>query len=105
MPDSVVPGRSVRLHPDAVRDVEDGIAFYLSRSQIAAERFLTEVEQALDLVAEAPERWPLFRAGTRRFVMAAFPYSIIYREMRSEIQVLAVAHAKRRPQYWRGRRL
>lgn len=96
--------RSVRVHPDAVRDVEDGIAFYSRRSLIAAERFLTEVEQAVDLVAEAPGRWPLFRAGTRRFVMAAFPYSIIYREMRNEIQVLAVAHAKRRPQYWRDRR-
>jgi toxin ParE1/3/4 len=91
VPDSVVPGRSVRLHPDAVRDVEDGIAFYLSRSQIAAERFFTEIEQV--------------RAGARRFVMAAFPYSINYREVRSEIHVLAVAHAKRRPQYWRGRRL
>jgi hypothetical protein len=37
-----VPGRSVRVHPDAVRDIEDGITFYLSRSQVAAERFLTE---------------------------------------------------------------
>jgi plasmid stabilization system protein ParE len=105
VPDSAVPGRSVRVHPDAIRDVEDGIAFYVNRSPIAAERFLTEVEQALDSVAEAPERWPPFRAGTRRFVMADFPYSIIYREVGNEIQVLAVAHAKRRPQYWRGRRL
>jgi plasmid stabilization system protein ParE len=100
-----VAERSVRVHPDAVRDVEDRIAFYLNRSEIAAERFLAEVEQALGLVAEAPGRWPLFRGGTRRFVMAAFPYSIIYREMPNEVQVLAVAHAKRRPQYWRGRRL
>jgi plasmid stabilization system protein ParE len=99
-----VPGRSVRVHPDAVRDIEDGITFYLSRSQVAAERFLTEIDESLDLVAEAPERWPLFRAGTRRFVMSAFPYSIIYRVVGNDIQVLAVAHAKRRPQYWRGRR-
>lgn len=37
-----MPGRSVRVHPEAVRDVEEGIAFYLNRSQIVAEPFLTE---------------------------------------------------------------
>ena len=102
---SAVPGRRVRLHPDADRDVEDGLAFYSARSAIAAERFLSEIEAALELVAEAPDRWPLYRAGTRRHVMSAFPYSIIYRVTRDEIQVFAVAHAKRRPQYWSRRRL
>ena len=96
--------RSVRLHPGAQRDIEDGLAFYSARSLIAAERFLDDVEAALDLIAEAPERWPLFRAGTRRYVMSAFPYSILYRVTPGEIQVLAVAHAKRRPMCWRTRR-
>ncbi len=99
-----MPGRGVRFHPDASRDVEDGLAFYLDRSLIAAERFLSEIEAALALVAEAPERWPLCRAGTRRYVMSAFPYSIVYRATTDEIQVFAVAHAKRRPQYWTKRR-
>jgi toxin ParE1/3/4 len=99
-----VAERSVRLHPDAQRDIEDGLAFYSTRSLIATERFLDELEAALDLVAEAPERWPLYRAGTRRYVMAAFPYSIVYRATPREIQVFAVAHGKRRPMYWRSRR-
>jgi plasmid stabilization system protein ParE len=99
-----VPGRRVRLHPDADRDVEHGLAFYSDRSLIAAERFLSEIEAALILVAEAPDRWPLYRAGTRRYVLSAFPYSIVYRATQDEIQVFAVAHAKRRPQYWTRRR-
>jgi plasmid stabilization system protein ParE len=99
-----VPGPKVRLHPEAVRDIEEGIAFYSERSLIAAERFLGEIEAALDLVVEAPERWPPYRAGTRRYVMSAFPYSIVYRVSRAGIQVFAVAHAKRRPRYWTGRR-
>ena len=99
-----MPGRRVRLHPDAQRDLEEGLAFYSTRGLIAAERFLDDVEAALELVAEASERWPLYRAGTRRYVMAAFPYSIVYRATPSEIQVFAVAHAKRRPQYWTRRR-
>lgn len=97
--------RSVRFHPEAERDLDEGLRFYLSRSAVAAERFLAEVEAALVLLQEAPERWPLFRLGTRRFVMAAFPYSLVYRTVGDEIQVIAVAHAKRRPAYWGRRRL
>ncbi len=98
-------GRSVRLHPEAARDLEEGLRFYLSRSTVAAERFLAEVEAALTLLQEAPERWPIFHLGTRRFVMAAYPYSIIYRAPGDEIHVIAVAHAKRRPVYWGKRRM
>lgn len=65
---------------------------------------MTDVESALGLISEAPERWPLYRAGARRFVISAFPYAIVYRATDTEIQVFAVAHAKRRPFYWSGRR-
>ena len=40
----------------------------------------------------------------RRFVMASYPYSIVYRVTRTTVDVYAVAHAKRRPEYWRRRR-
>jgi plasmid stabilization system protein ParE len=32
--------------------------WYATRSVLAAERFLDEVERAVALIAEAPERWP-----------------------------------------------
>ena len=95
----------LRLHPEVERDLEEGLRFYLGRSAVAGERFLADVDAGLALLQEAPERWPLFHLGTRRFVMAAFPYSIIYRKVGDEVQVIAVAHAKRRPTYWGKRRL
>ena len=58
-----VPARNVSLHPDAERDIEDGLAFYSSRSVLAAERFLSDVDAALDLIAEAvahAKRRPLY---------------------------------------------
>jgi hypothetical protein len=36
--------------------------------------------------------------------MSAFPYATVYRATDTEIQVFAVAHAKRRPFYWSRRR-
>ena len=41
--------------------------------------------------------------GTQRAVLDRYPFSIVYRELLHEIQVIAVAHAKRHPGYWRGR--
>jgi len=100
-----VPARRIRLHPDATRDLEEGLVFYQERSADVAERFLLDVEAALELIVEAPDRWPSHADGTRRYVMAAFPYSIVYRVTASAIQVFAVAHAKRRPRYWSRRRV
>ena len=35
--------------------------------------------------------------------MRRFPYLIVYRVTASAIQVVAVAHARRRPGYWKTR--
>lgn len=35
--------------------------------------------------------------------MDRYPYQVIYREEAGEVIVIAVAHAKRDPEYWRGR--
>jgi plasmid stabilization system protein ParE len=99
-----VAARRLRLHPEASLDLLEGLGFYLPRSVVVAERFVADFESALSLIAEAPERWPLYRAGARRFVMSAFPYAVVYRSTGTEIQILAVAHAKRRPFYWSRRR-
>ncbi|HEY3120185.1 MAG TPA: type II toxin-antitoxin system RelE/ParE family toxin [Vicinamibacteria bacterium] len=98
-------GRRLRFHPDADQDLDAGLRFYLRHSPIAASRFLDDLTAALEIIREAPARWPLYRLNTRRYVMAAYPYSLIYRATEVEIQVYAVAHAKRRPLYWRKRRL
>ena len=47
-----------------------------------------------------PASGPLFEVGTRRYVLQRFPYSIIYREAEAGIDVVAIAHHKRRPRYW-----
>jgi plasmid stabilization system protein ParE len=80
------------------------VDWYLERSLEASESFLREFERGLSLIRETPRLWPRFEAGTRRYVLRRFPYSIIYRERGEDlIEVIAVAHDKRRPGYWRGR--
>jgi hypothetical protein len=41
--------------------------------------------------------------GTRRYLLKRYPYAVIYRELDDLIWVVAVAHGKRRPGYWKSR--
>jgi hypothetical protein len=55
-------------------------------------------------VCEAPHRYPIeWKPDIRRIRMPKFPFTVLYREVQSTIQILAVAHNHRRPQYWLGR--
>jgi hypothetical protein len=41
--------------------------------------------------------------GTKRLPLRRFPYTVVYREMESEIQIVAFAHTSRKPGYWFSR--
>lgn len=95
--------KPLELHPEAVAEGEEAAAWYAERDPRIAVRFAEELEAALLRVAEAPDRWPNYLNGTRRVRIARFPYFIPYRDEPSRILVVAVAHAKRKPGYWRAR--
>jgi plasmid stabilization system protein ParE len=95
---------NINLHPEAARDVEEGFAWYVSRSQQAAHRFVHELTEALDKISVHPLRWPAYLYGARRLSLKRFPYFVVYEVNDDEIRVLAVAHGRQRPGYWRHRR-
>jgi plasmid stabilization system protein ParE len=95
--------RSVRFHPLAAQEAAEVSDWYRERSQQAAIGFVAELEHAIQQVTELPETWPSYEAGTRRYVFSVYPYSLIYRVTEQEITIVAVAHAKRKPGYWRNR--
>jgi toxin ParE1/3/4 len=55
-------------------------------------------------VCEIPARYRTeFPPAISRARVQGFPYNVIFREVDGSIQVLAVAHHRRRPLYWLGR--
>jgi plasmid stabilization system protein ParE len=98
-----MPTLPVRLHPDAVDEAAEAAQWYRQRSAQATAAFMAALDHAIEQIGEAPERWPAHLHGTRRFVLRRFPFSIVYRRHEDFVEVVAVAHAKRRPGYWRGR--
>ena len=91
------------IHPGAVAEAEKATRWYRARSAGAAAQFVEEVNLALDKILAAPRRWPAGPYGTRKILLHRFPFAVIYRELPSVIQVLAVAHGRRRPAYWKTR--
>ena len=99
----MMSSRTVELHPEAAVEAQATREWYDERSPALGKAFLAELDRAIDRIVESPDRWPKFRAGTRRYLMRRFPFMVIYRQVGEVIQVLAVAHARRKPGYWRHR--
>lgn len=95
--------KPLELHPAAVAEGEQATTWYAERDPRVAVQFAEEIEAALGRIAEAPSRWPAYLHGTRRVRLTHFPYLVPYREDRSRILVVAIAHTRRKPGYWRTR--
>lgn len=95
--------KAVEFHEEASAEYEEAFDWYFTRSQLSAAKFANELGQAIGMIAEVPQRWPASLYGTRKFLLHRFPFAVVYREISSAIQVLAVAHCHRRPGYWRTR--
>jgi len=96
----------IEFHPEAVAEAAAARAWYGERSSKAAAAFLDEFDLACERIAEAPNRYRNYLAGTRRYLMRRFPFQVVYRvpsDAAAPIQVIAVAHGHRRPGYWRAR--
>ena len=92
----------LRIEERAESEARSAFLWYLRRSPRAAESFGLALEEAIDGVAEAPERYPELEPGIRRrLVLHRFPYAVLYRVAGEEVQVVAVMHLNRRPGYWR----
>ena len=69
--------------------------------------FLDAVGTTVSQIAEAPRIGSLVPGVSdetiRRRPVRRFPYHVVYMELPDRLQLLAIAHDRRRPGYWSGR--
>jgi plasmid stabilization system protein ParE len=94
---------TVSFNPDANLEAEAAFDWYYERSPHAAHAFLQELNHAISCVCETPERWPEYGKTCRRYIFPRFPFQLIYRFVDNTVEIVAVAHGRRRPNYWKGR--
>lgn len=95
--------KQLSFHPASPREIKAAHAWYLQQSVQSADGFYEELLPALDHVQRQPRLYPAHSHGTQRVMLDRYPFAIVYRELLNEIQIIAVAHAKRRPGYWARR--
>ena len=96
--------RQLLLHPAALEEAERSRDWYQVRNPLAASAFVRELERGINRIIESPQAWPAYIKGTRRYFLVGFPFSLIYRDRDGVIELLAIAHHRRRPGYWAERK-
>ena len=96
--------KPVVLHDQAAEELEEAVAWYEQcRSGLGGE-FRSAVEGAIRRIRENPQAGS--RLGATRFrclLVRRFPYVVFYSDDTHATRVMAVAHGRRRPGYWRNR--
>jgi plasmid stabilization system protein ParE len=95
----------VIFHDAAREEFVESFCWYFERGGNIAEAFEHEVERALGLLLEAPERWSVYVVKWRRILLRRFPFALIYSHQAGVITVIAVMHTRRRPGYWKKRKI
>ena len=94
----------VIFHPAARRELEEAIDSYNAERQGLGRELREEVQRVLALLTKFPRLGQPVRGSVRRMMLSRFPYHIYYRLLESNnLRILAVAHNRRRPEYWVGR--
>jgi len=91
------------IHEAAEAEINEAADFYDLESPGLGTAFINEIERSIEIITRFPEIAPLIQGRVRKKTIIKFPYSLIYSLHYQEIRLLAVAHQKRRPFYWRGR--
>jgi plasmid stabilization system protein ParE len=88
----------------ARRELFEATDLYARQSgEVLTHSFVDDFEHALTMLREHPRIGAPWLGQYRRLPLARFPYNIMYRITATEVRVLAIAHQRREPGYWRKR--
>ncbi|WP_459554917.1 type II toxin-antitoxin system RelE/ParE family toxin [Lacunimicrobium album] len=91
---------------DAAKEFRQARRWYLREAgSDVSNRFVDEIDDALSRIKSMPSSLPLYpKENCRWLKLDGFPYLIIYEILDAQsLLVLAVAHERRTPGYWRTR--
>src|SRR5688572_20024501 len=86
-------------------ELVEGAQWYDERLDGLGDEFIDEYQDALTRVLAAPQKFSRLettrsRRDIRRCFLKRFPYCVAYEIKHDEIVVLALAHTRRRPNYF-----
>lgn len=95
--------QSLYFHPKAISEASAAARWYQERSFTAGKAFISELDHIIKKIIEAPVIYPRYLGETRRALFHRFPFGVVYRIVPERIEIIAIAHGRRRPGYWKDR--
>jgi plasmid stabilization system protein ParE len=98
---------TIRISDEADAEMAEAARWYETHRTGLGVEFVDAVDTAVAKVAELPRMGSpvpgVSDPATRRRPVRRFPYHVVYVELADRLQILAIAHDRRRPGYWMGR--
>jgi len=91
------------IHPAAQAEYEKAADWYAERSVVAAERFASEVEVAIEAIRKHPDGYARLDETHRFYLLNRFPYYIAYRYKPGLVEIVAIRHGAQDQEAWKGR--
>lgn len=94
--------------PKAEAELMEAVLYYESQRPELGRELLGHITMAENRAARNPGRYRIVRRkgqlAARRIIVERFPYALIFTAyLPSELRIIALAHFKRRPNYWASR--
>jgi len=93
----------IEFQTEADEEFREAARYYENEAPGVGLAFVVEVHKAVAELTEFPLTAQIVRASIRKKVLRHFPYNILYSIELDKIVIVAVAHQRRRPNYWRNR--
>lgn len=93
----------VLWHGDAKAEADAATAFYKDKQPALAQRFLDDLEDAIQRIRRHPRSYRQVEGEIRKCRVRHFPYGVIYRVRADAVEIIAVMHLRRSPGYWKQR--
>ncbi|MDZ7693633.1 MAG: type II toxin-antitoxin system RelE/ParE family toxin [Balneolaceae bacterium] len=96
----------IDFHPAAQNEFLTSIKYYNKKAAGLGDQFYTEVQTALALLRSFPEIGTPFEGSFRKFSLNRFSFALIYKydEENNYLEIYAVMHQSRKPNYWTSRK-
>jgi plasmid stabilization system protein ParE len=93
----------MRFLPVAREELDGAASYFEDRVAGLGGEFLDDVERTVTLLRQFSQIGRRLDSIHREVPLQRFSFNLVYRDFRGEAVVVAVAHKRRRPGYWRGR--
>ena len=91
------------FHPAARGEFIAAADYYEAAVSGLGDRFLQVVRGTTAMLLQHPEAGSVRVGQARRVVVTGFPYDVVHQVRHELLEVIAIAHHRRRPGYWRER--